>query len=181
MLALTPLFAVLGGTIMLELAVPVLAALVEAPGQIDPRAAMAFFLVGAVHVALMAMVLKVSATMVAGWQVFGIAVAGEGSERSALAATSGAMQLRQPDLRYAASAATGARRIDLGAVTTGTPVNDAGGNAGPTRARKTRAYATSAASASASEKVNSQSRTRGIGNRFRPVQSRALARKPEMS
>jgi len=58
LLALAPLFAVLGGSIMLELAVPILAALVAVPGQIDQQAAMAFFLVGAVHVALMFMTLK---------------------------------------------------------------------------------------------------------------------------
>src|SRR5690606_2727185 len=42
MLAITPLFAVLGGTLMLELAVPVLRSLVQVPGMIDARAAMAF-------------------------------------------------------------------------------------------------------------------------------------------
>ena len=35
MLALTPLFAVLGGSLMLELSVPVLRALAADPGQID--------------------------------------------------------------------------------------------------------------------------------------------------
>jgi type IV secretion system protein VirB6 len=72
MLALVPLFAVLGGSVMLELAVPVLAALVRTPGQVDPQPAMAFFLIGAVHMALMIMVLKVTATMVSGWRVFGL-------------------------------------------------------------------------------------------------------------
>ena len=48
MMALAPLFAVLGGSIMLEMAVPVLQALVKVPGQIDQQAAMAFFLIGAV-------------------------------------------------------------------------------------------------------------------------------------
>ena len=72
MLALAPLFAVLAGSIMLELAVPVLSVLTQFPGQIDPQAAMAFFLIGAVHVALMIMVTKTAATMVAGWQVFGL-------------------------------------------------------------------------------------------------------------
>ena len=72
MMALAPLFAVLGGSIMLEMAVPVLAALVAVPGQIDQQAAMAFFLIGAVHMALMLLSLKVAGTMVAGWQVFGL-------------------------------------------------------------------------------------------------------------
>ncbi|MBL4793837.1 MAG: type IV secretion system protein, partial [Citromicrobium sp.] len=73
MMALTPLFAVLGGSIMLEMSVPILAALNQVPGEIPARAAMAFFMIGAVHVALMAMALKVMGTMVGGWQVFGLA------------------------------------------------------------------------------------------------------------
>ena len=62
MFALIPLFTVLAGSVMLELAVPVLSALVATPGQIDPQAAMAFFVIGFVHVALMIMVLVVAAT-----------------------------------------------------------------------------------------------------------------------
>lgn len=74
LLSIAPLFAVLGGSLMLELAVPVLNALAPTlPGQIDPQAAMAFFMIGAVHVALMVLVMKVAATMVAGWTVFGLA------------------------------------------------------------------------------------------------------------
>jgi len=72
LLALAPLFAVLGGSIMLEMAVPVLVALVKPDGAIDQQAAMAFFLIGAVHVALMLLSLKVASTMVAGCQVFGL-------------------------------------------------------------------------------------------------------------
>ena len=71
MLAVAPLFAVLGGSLMLELAVPVLRALTENPGQIDARAAMAFFMIGAVHVALMVLVLKVAGTMVAVYETCG--------------------------------------------------------------------------------------------------------------
>ena len=41
-MALTPLFAVLGGSLMLELAVPVLSSLAATPGEIDVRPAMAF-------------------------------------------------------------------------------------------------------------------------------------------
>ena len=73
MLAVTPVLAVLGGSIMLELAVPVLASLSQFQGNIDPQAAMAFFLVGSVHCALMLMTFIVSAKMVSGWQVFGFA------------------------------------------------------------------------------------------------------------
>ena len=72
MTAVTPLFAVLGGGLMLELALPVIAGLLG-PQGIDGRAAMALFLIAAVHVALMVMVFRVAGTMVAGWQVFGLA------------------------------------------------------------------------------------------------------------
>ncbi|GLK46642.1 MULTISPECIES: type IV secretion system protein [Novosphingobium] len=72
--AITPLFVVLGGGITLELLVPIISGLVESAnaGEIDGRGAMAFFLVASVHVALMVMVVKVAATMVTGWQVFGL-------------------------------------------------------------------------------------------------------------
>lgn len=73
--ALAPLFVVLGGSITLELLVPVLRALGQnaALGAVTGRGAMAVFLLAAVHVALMAMVMKVAMTMVTGWQVFGLA------------------------------------------------------------------------------------------------------------
>ncbi|WP_232496082.1 type IV secretion system protein [Novosphingobium kaempferiae] len=72
--AVTPLFVVLGGGITLELLVPIISGLVQNAnaGEIDGRGAMAFFLVASVHVALMVMVVKVAATMVTGWQVFGL-------------------------------------------------------------------------------------------------------------
>jgi type IV secretion system protein VirB6 len=73
-LALAPLFAVLGGSFILELSVPILSSLAPVmPGQIAPEAAMAFFLLGAVHVALMTLVLRTAAIMVGGWTVFGLA------------------------------------------------------------------------------------------------------------
>lgn len=181
MLALTPLFAVLGGSIMLELAVPVLSALVQTPGQIDPRAAMGFFLVGAVHVALMVMVLKVAGTMVSGWQVFGLAA--EASDNPAVAMTSHAgagTSQRQPDPRYAApaSAAAAARRTDVAAVVAPAAANDPGMGTAAGRARETRVYATSSGNPAASAST-SVSRTRGIGNRFRQAPARAIARPTE--
>ncbi|MFC0202700.1 type IV secretion system protein [Novosphingobium soli] len=72
--AVTPLFVVLGGGITLELLVPIISGLMQNAnaGEIDGRGAMALFLVASVHVALMVMVVKVAATMVSGWQVFGL-------------------------------------------------------------------------------------------------------------
>lgn len=73
MTGVTPLFTVLGGSFMLELAVPIISALRSADGQVDGRAAMAFFLIAAVHVALIGMMLKVCGTMVSSWTIFGMA------------------------------------------------------------------------------------------------------------
>ncbi|WIW96256.1 type IV secretion system protein [Altererythrobacter rubellus] len=183
MLALVPLFAVLGGTIMLELAVPVLSALVAIPGEVSPRAAMAFFLIGAVHVALMFMVLKVTGTMVAGWQVFGLAPQGDTVDAAAVS-TFNQTSARVAEARNATIVATasGARRVDVAAATMTNMASDGGGTGSTARVRETRVYATSGGSAAPhSDTRQSTSRTRGIGNRFRPVQARALARKSETS
>jgi len=183
MLALVPLFAVLGGTIMLELAIPVLSALVAIPGEVSPRAAMAFFLIGAVHVALMFMVLKVTGTMVAGWRVFGFLPQKDAVDEGAIN-TFSQTSARVADARNATIAAnvSAARRVDVAAATMSNVANDSGGSGGTTRVRETKVYATSSGSAStAADNGQSTSRTRGIGNRFRPVQARALARKPETS
>lgn len=182
MLALVPLFAVLGGSIMLELAVPVLSALVAIPGQVDPQGAMAFFLIGAVHVALMLMVLKVAATMVAGWRVFGLVQQSDTVDAGAFSAAQ-QTSARVAEARNATIAATaaGARRVNVAAATL-TNASKEGGNSsgGASRVRETRVYATSGGDASAStNNGQSTSRTHGIGSRFRPVQARPLARKSE--
>ena len=167
MLALTPLLAVVGGSIMLELAVPIISSLTPMPGEIDAQAAMAFFLVGAVHLALMAMVIKVGSTMVAGWQVFGLAPArdeaGEGENMA---------RSRVAEARIAATgaASTGGahgtpRRIDVSAVATGSPANDSGG--GARTVRETKVFATTSARAQAGDSIDTKSRARGIGSRFR--------------
>lgn len=69
---ITPLFAVLSGSFMLELMVPVIAGLKGLDG-IDAKAVMALFLLASVHMALMYMVLNVVGKMVADWTVFGLA------------------------------------------------------------------------------------------------------------
>lgn len=175
MLALTPLFAVLAGTIMLELAVPVLSALTQNPTRVDPQAAMAFFVIGAVHVALMVMVVKVASTMVAGWQVFGLA-------RPQDNGTSGSSaSLRSPSppvaLAYAYGGGAGAsqRRIEVATVSSATPANNMAG--GTHSVRQTNVFATSSGDGSTRPLNPATSRTRGIGNRFRsarPVQSEKM-------
>lgn len=171
LLALAPLFAVLGGSIMLELAVPVLAALVAVPGQIDQQAAMAFFLVGSVHVALMFLALKVASTMVAGWQVFGL-VPGKERSRSgdgprAVASPAVAATMPRSTAVVPASAGLTPRRVDLAPAQAVIAANDAGS---ANVSRETRAYATGGGAGAQVTPLNPvTSRTRGIGNRFRPA------------
>lgn len=187
MLALAPLFAVLGGSIMLEMAVPVLQALTRTPGQIDQQAAMAFFLVGAVHVALMFLSLKVAATMVAGWQVFGLAVperargewAGEGAARAVAAPAPLAMAPRggvQPALGPALTP----RRAELAALQGVAPANDTGGEGGALRDTRIvlRGGGSGAGGGPQAAPGPAAARTRGIGNRFRTASSSASSSQP---
>lgn len=192
MLAVAPLFAVVGGSIMLEMAVPILAALVAVPGEIDQQAAMAFFLVGFVHCMLMLMVLFVSSKMVGGWQVFGLArpdVADERAPEQIYQPNTNAQPViptapdRASQVAPAAAAASGQRRIDV-SVPAVQAANDTGGPAGgPATVRETKVYATSSGGAQDSALSSPTSRTRGIGNRFRSAGSNSAApkaaKKPE--
>ena len=170
MMALAPLFAVLGGSIMLEMAVPVLAALVAVPGKIDQQAAMAFFLVGAVHMALMLLALKVSATMVSGWQVFGLVPSRERERGSdgprAVPAPQPAASAPRGAVLTPASAAMTPRRVDVAPVQTVVAANDTGGEGGVSR--ETRVVTNvGGAAGQAAPLTAAATRTRGIGNRFR--------------
>ena len=171
MLAIAPLFAVLGGSLMLELSVPVLAALVAVPGQIDAQAAMAFFMIAAVHTALMILVLKVAGTMVAGWSVFGLAGRDRTERTAAIAAPSA------NSAAYAPSAAA----VAIDQARGGTPLasrqirlpasaplaaNDGGT---VSVARETRVVG-AAATAAAPHSPNS--RAQGVGSRFRSPPAR---------
>jgi type IV secretion system protein VirB6 len=164
LLAIAPVFAVLGGSLMLELAVPVVRQLAPVPGAIDPRAAMAFFLIGAVHVALMAMVMKVAATMVAGWSVFGLAASAEErksggtSSRAAAAAAPAAAQAQQ-------QTAGSSRHINLSGVSTAYAANDGGSSGSHSRETVIRTVGERAAASGAG--ASALSRARGIGSRFR--------------
>lgn len=175
MMAIAPLFAVVGGTMILELAIPVINAMIAVPGKVDPRAAMAFFLVGAVHISLMFMVLKVSATMVGNWSVFGLA--GSGGREPADNAPAPNAHTAPAPIEIVASQGQGQvfsapRRIAISPAVAGMAANDAGPTAGgSSHSRETRIVAADgAASGSLS---SAPSRARGIGSRFRaaPVRS----------
>lgn len=177
MLAIAPLFAVLGGSLMLELAVPVLTALAQSPGQIDPRAAMAFFMIGAVHLALMVMVLKVAGTMVSGWTVFGLANPAVANDRDdgAHAARAQATATIAAAARDATSApaTTAARQIRVTAAPSA--ANDPGASAATVLRRETQVLTGSQSSAAGQ---GTASRAKGVGNRFRAPAPRS-ARSPE--
>lgn len=170
MMALAPLFAVLGGSIMLEMAVPVLAALVAVPGKIDQQAAMAFFLVGAVHMALMLLALKVSSTMVAGWQVFGLVPSKERDRGPDMVprpvpAPQPAASMPRGSVLTPASAALTPRRVDGAPLQTVLAANDTGDMGGVSR--ETRVVTNAAGAGPIAAPGAAPARTRGIGNRFR--------------
>ena len=174
MLAMAPLFAVLGGSVMLELSVPLLAALVASAGQIDPQAAMGFFLIGAVHVALMVMVLKVSGTMVSGWTVFGLVTPDRDSDRTPApmpVALPLAPQVTQA--QEAGNAIAAARRIDISAQPVAmAPANDGPGQVGASAQRNTIVHAASG-NGQVLPLTSAPSRTLGVGSRFRSANSRS--------
>ena len=174
MLAIAPLFAVLGGSIMLEIAVPILNSLIAVPGQIDQQAAMAFFMVGFVHCALMFMAIKVATTMVSGWQVFGLVPtkAEKASyEAARVAPAAAAAAAYQAGYSRTAQAAPGAmagasRRMDVAGQAAVVAANDTGAP-GRSSVRETKVFATSSGGGQVAPLNPAASRTRGIGNRFR--------------
>lgn len=180
LMALAPLFAVLAGTLMLEIAAPVLSALMATPGQIDVRPAMAFFMIGAVHLALMAMVMKVTSTMVGGWSVFGFAGGSDRNDERRSAPLTGERSAAAPPLAQARQPVTAvspapARDIRLAAAGSLQAANDSGAGGG-TRltTRETRIIAAAGASAPATaDGKTALSRARGIGSRFKsaPIRS----------
>ena len=180
MCALAPLFAVLGGSVMLELAVPILGALTATPGQVDPQAAMGFFMIGAVHVALMILVLKVAGAMVSGWTVFGLV--SEKDEKPAVAQHSQAAAPSAAALAEAQAAnqaSSQARRIDVSAVPTAYAANDSGASGSSGGSRVTKVYATSSGSGQQSIASKARARGSGIGSRFKSAAPKALDRSME--
>jgi len=171
LMALAPLFAVLGGSLMLELAIPVLSGLAATPGKIDVRPAMAFFMIGAVHLALMFMILRVVSTMVSGWNVFGFAARTSGEDRSPAQvvlpapapAASPALAGSTAQARVLATSPAPARDIRL---TASTPLaaNDTGG----ATSRETRIITNAGiGGADRGEPALAGNRARGIGSRFK--------------
>jgi len=176
--ALTPLFAILGGSFMIQLAVPIVAGLRGAEG-IDGRAAMALFVMAAVHCALMALALRVAGTMVAGWQLPG-STAPERAGRGGATASASAPTLPVP---AAASAHTAPARLQqmtaAAATASGAAIHRAAPAAvasGAMSASRVTTFVTHRASGPANQPLP-RLRARGIGSRFAaPKPARELVR-----
>ena len=161
---------------MLELAVPVIAAVLTPAREIDPRAAMAFFLIGAVHLTLMVLVTKTASAMVNGWTVFGL-VDGRDSRMGSSSAAGRPSRAAAPGGQATAnpSAATPARAARATPVATSVrAANDAGPTA---QVRRETVVTREQSAAGAGIAAASSNRARGIGSRFRD----APIRSPEKS
>lgn len=165
MTAITPLFVVIGGGLMLEIMVPVIGGLSDGFG-ISGQAAIALFLIACVHVALMAMILKVTGSIVAGWQVFGLA-APSGADRSGTATD------QERLIRIAGLAPAGASvptqatstRSRQGEIAASAATSPAAG--GSTSVRASREVILAQSQAGRAPQSLPTLRARGIGSRFR--------------
>lgn len=163
MVALAPLFAVIGGALTIELAVPVVQRL-AGPDGIEARPAFALFLIAAVHCALMALALKTATTMVGQWRVFGL----------------GGAATDQPDrpVRSERPAALALPAAALRAVLPG-PASRAGDPAGyiarssTAETRTTRTFLAPTRMARLSTEGLPPLRAQGIGSRWRRPQAQA--------
>ena len=168
--AVTPLFAVLGGGFMLELAVPVVSALRNAEGLVDGRASMALFMIAAVHVALMVMVIRVCGTMVGSWQIFGLVSDGT-RETSTASMTNAAVQAAAHSAAphgLPANAATTVGRASAIAPVAIVQPDVPHSQAALASGARLRSTVINANSNTPALPPLAQQRARGVGSRFRP-------------
>lgn len=176
--AVTPLFVVVGGGVVLELLVPVVVSLHGVEG-VDGRAALALFVIACVHVALMAMVLKVAGTMVSAWQVFGLA----GGDRDSAPSPLPAAAVVQPIatlLPASAGMAAGGRRAALTMpasveVLAASAAGAAPVAGGPSRTLVTQILGGAPANGARGLPPLPRQRARGIGSRFAAPQATGSA------
>lgn len=169
--AVTPLFVVVGGGVVMELLVPVVASLHGVEG-VNGRSALALFVIACVHVALMSMILKVAGTMVAAWQVFGLAETGRDSRDGAPAVAPPApAPAVMPLLPASGAAALGGRAAAL-VPATSVEVVSQGGAGAASGGSSGRTHITQVSNGStAGLPPLPRSRARGIGSRFAAPQS----------
>lgn len=163
--AITPLFVVLGGGLMLELLVPVVSALREGEG-IDGRAAMALFMIAAIHIALMTMVLRVIGSMVAGWQVFGLAASEVRDRADAAPLNQPAAGLPENSPLAAGTAQSNRRTASIASAALAAEPAPAAAIAADRTTITNRTVVTGAADAAPLPVLRGASRSRGIGSRY---------------
>lgn len=172
--AITPLFAVIGGGLMIELVTPIVVSL-RANEVLDPKAAMALLIFSIVHCALMALGIRVASAMVSGWQVFGTANAASGD---------GAGQRVDPlgvasNSAYGASTAAALSRSQslTASVIAANAVGGAATSA-PQTPGTTRTIVNTITGSGSAISAGAPARSRGIGSRFasRPPVSREFLR-----
>lgn len=175
---LAPLFVTLAGSLMLELAVPVVASLRSLEGGVDARAAMALFLIASVHCALMAMMLKVAGVMAAAWNVFGLAAPEEGARviivpGTGVAETAGSAAATTP------FASPVSRTLATPGAVAAVLAADAGGQAATSGSSQSARASHPPSGAVPAFTVLARTRARGIGSRFanvRPASLREMTR-----
>lgn len=171
--ALLPLLVVLGGSITLELLVPVVAALSQgaALGGIAPRAAIALFLIAAVHCALMAIIIRTATTITAGWNPFAATPRMAETPSAGLAGGAGQPAASMPLAAGAPQQAAGAadaraRQSALAAIPAPAGDGQVAASSGPVhRSREVITAPMHDRPAPAGVHVL---RSRGVGSRFRP-------------
>lgn len=176
MTAVTPLFVVLGGGLMLELLVPVVANLQGETG-VDGRASLALFTVAAVHVALMGMVLKVVGSMVDGWKVFGLA--GRESDNGRPASDPAIVNVAGGTVADAQqSAASSSRRLVIAPTPAMLNVEAPSSSAPNSHVTRGATMVTQISGSAPSVPALARQRARGVGSRFRtpPRQVREISR-----
>lgn len=167
--AITPLFVVIGGGIVMELLIPVVSALRTLEGAVNGRAALALFMIASVHLALMIMVMKVAGSVVSGWQVFGLAASKGGGEETRSPEALSLATYSARDLPQSATASGHSRQTVL-ANAVASPQGDAATAAtGTAPARVSRTVITQHSLATPQSLLPSlpSQRARGIGSRYR--------------
>jgi type IV secretion system protein VirB6 len=171
MLAISPLFAILLGAGVLELAIPVVRALNQG-GEVDGRTVAVLFLLSAVYIALMIMATKAAGAIVGGWRLPGGAVRDERSGTAAVAAVAplaAAAPALAPATAPATPAADTARARTIAAAIP-YPANDSGGAAGGAGEHRTRTIISQTTAIPTTGPATTQvDRNRGLGSRFRPA------------
>lgn len=168
--AVTPLFAVTGGSVTLELLLPVVEALRNGEG-IDGRAALALLVMGAVHCALMVMSVRVAGTMVAAWNPLGLSSASSGRTRGSASPVVAASASSMPASTVPAAMPHAARTATIHAAAFAPTAGGAASHVRPSgSAIAATARSTVVVDAGAMPGTGiSRQRARGIGSRFQPA------------